>query len=354
MEQETQSKDIGKTSDTSDLNLSDEKTSAVAVASRSERKSMREKKRRSELNNALDSLASTLYAIDPTMECAYMSKNETGEHPPLKKKIKSDVDTNIANRVDLINYSVNVLKRVNEENEARKLLIAELLHITPNLRGASNQGSSQRNNTEIPHGFHREGALVRNDLAQIQRKIQQTGDESIQARLSRITTAHSRLGTSILDNSNSLAGHSSNAGLQPLSSYSTIPGRTSIHNTSQLSEINPYSSIQEARATKNSLRPNTQDYINATSLAMPQNTRGFPNLSETIAQRSLLNLLQSSRNQQFSNSPNIHIPGNTNTLIPPSQGIAESLLSSQLQPDIAALQHFNNKEIPPTSYRENP
>jgi len=290
------------------------------------------------LNNALDSLASILYTIDPTMECAYMSKHETGEQSPPKKKIKSDADTNIANRVDLINYSVNVLKRVNEENEARKLLIAELLHGSSNVRGTSTaleQGPSQRNSADAPPVFNREGIILRNDLA-------------------RIANAYNRLGTSILDNSNSISGHNPNVGLQSLSSFSTIPGSASIRNTTQLPDLNqlkaaspnPYPVARGTMTSRSPLRPDTQDYISANTLSVPQNTRGFSHISETIAQQNLLNLLQSGRNQPFSSSPNTPISGNSNALIPPSQGIAESLLSSRLQPNIAALRHLVQQRNP--------
>jgi len=96
----------------------------LAFASRSERKSLREKRRRNELNKALDSLACILRIINPDMECSYLSQNDLSYLP--KKKMKSDTCVNITNRVDLIKYAAKVLKQFDEEKEFRSLGISDL------------------------------------------------------------------------------------------------------------------------------------------------------------------------------------------------------------------------------------
>lgn len=91
--------------------------------SRSERKSIREKRRRNELNEALDSLASVLNMINPDMECSYLS------HSCLsipRKRMKPEASINITNRVDLINYASKVLKRMHEENGKRSHAISSI------------------------------------------------------------------------------------------------------------------------------------------------------------------------------------------------------------------------------------
>jgi len=86
---------------------------------RSEKKRKREKMRRSEFNQALDLLASTLHTMDPE------SNIDRHNGQTLARYLTSDATVKIANRVDLINRTVTVLKQINEENEARKVLIAE-------------------------------------------------------------------------------------------------------------------------------------------------------------------------------------------------------------------------------------
>eukprot|EP00546_Thalassionema_frauenfeldii_P008223 CAMPEP_0178914686 /NCGR_PEP_ID=MMETSP0786-20121207/11573_1 /TAXON_ID=186022 /ORGANISM="Thalassionema frauenfeldii, Strain CCMP 1798" /LENGTH=245 /DNA_ID=CAMNT_0020587641 /DNA_START=121 /DNA_END=861 /DNA_ORIENTATION=- len=110
--------------------------------SRSERKSIREKRRRNELNEALDSLASVLNMINPDMECSYLS------HSCLsipRKRMKPEASINITNRVDLINYASKVLKRMHEENGKRSLAISSIapqsLQTTDLLAGISADSS---------------------------------------------------------------------------------------------------------------------------------------------------------------------------------------------------------------------
>eukprot|EP00548_Thalassiothrix_antarctica_P000332 CAMPEP_0194147960 /NCGR_PEP_ID=MMETSP0152-20130528/29092_1 /TAXON_ID=1049557 /ORGANISM="Thalassiothrix antarctica, Strain L6-D1" /LENGTH=262 /DNA_ID=CAMNT_0038849145 /DNA_START=119 /DNA_END=907 /DNA_ORIENTATION=+ len=83
---------------------------------RSEKKRKREKMRRSEFNQAIDLLASTINTIDP-------STSDIDQTLP--RCLTPDPSAKISNRVDLINRTVAVLKKLNEENEARKVLIAE-------------------------------------------------------------------------------------------------------------------------------------------------------------------------------------------------------------------------------------
>eukprot|EP00547_Thalassionema_nitzschioides_P011194 CAMPEP_0194257248 /NCGR_PEP_ID=MMETSP0158-20130606/38561_1 /TAXON_ID=33649 /ORGANISM="Thalassionema nitzschioides, Strain L26-B" /LENGTH=238 /DNA_ID=CAMNT_0038996223 /DNA_START=169 /DNA_END=882 /DNA_ORIENTATION=- len=96
----------------------------VPCPSRSERKSIREKRRRNELNEALDSLACILRIINPEMECSYLSQNDLSHLP--KKKMKSDTSVNITNRVDLINYATKVIKQIHDEKDSQSLGISDL------------------------------------------------------------------------------------------------------------------------------------------------------------------------------------------------------------------------------------
>jgi hypothetical protein len=100
--------------------LQDEGTGAAAVTSnRSERKRSREKRRRSELNTGLDSLATLLYTIEPKLKSPLSAGK--GLHSD-----EAEGQTAISNRVELINFTVKVMTRLHEENEARKLVISDL------------------------------------------------------------------------------------------------------------------------------------------------------------------------------------------------------------------------------------
>jgi hypothetical protein len=103
---------------------------------RSERKRKREKKRRNELNQGLDALTSLLYNIEPELRFGVkassadkISSNKMQMRGGTSEQTSSDVDraeNAITNRVDLINYAVDVMRRLHHENEARKRFIADL------------------------------------------------------------------------------------------------------------------------------------------------------------------------------------------------------------------------------------
>mmetsp|Transcript_18597 Transcript_18597/g.27583 ORF Transcript_18597/g.27583 Transcript_18597/m.27583 type:complete len:524 (-) Transcript_18597:201-1772(-) len=105
---------------------------SLSTDERSERKRKREKLRRSEFNQALDLLASTLHAIDPTSNegvsndpeimaslASYLDSDES--------KINDESKIKISNRVELINCAVSILRKNYEENENKKMLLANLI-----------------------------------------------------------------------------------------------------------------------------------------------------------------------------------------------------------------------------------
>ena len=111
--------------------------------SRSERKRHREKRRRNDVNKGFDDLMSLLLEIDPGVQAEAEERARRGQ-------LKSGHDDNpLLSRVDLISKTVEVLRRVNTENEERKVIIDELL------RGATDKPISQQNVSPMLYVVHK-------------------------------------------------------------------------------------------------------------------------------------------------------------------------------------------------------
>ena len=110
---------------------------ALATMSRSERKRHREKKRRSDVNRGFDDLLQLLVQIDPLVRAEVEDERARraqlrGENAlaagggSSKQASASQEDSNFLSRVDLIERTTRTLKRLNQENEQRKAIIAQL------------------------------------------------------------------------------------------------------------------------------------------------------------------------------------------------------------------------------------
>lgn len=97
-----------------------------AKMSRSERKRHREKKRRSDVNRGFDGLMNLLLEIDPTVRTEVEERQLRGQW----KGSSGTQDDNVLSRVELISRTVDVLRRVHNENEERKRIIASLTQQT--------------------------------------------------------------------------------------------------------------------------------------------------------------------------------------------------------------------------------
>jgi hypothetical protein len=106
----------------------------LSKLSRSERKRHREKKRRSDVNKGFDDLMNLLVEIDPKVRIEAEERARRGQW---KGSIGAQED-NLLSRVDLITRTVDVLRRVHQENEERKVIIMELA------RGGSRVGLGGR------------------------------------------------------------------------------------------------------------------------------------------------------------------------------------------------------------------
>ena len=95
---------------------------AFAQMTRSQRKCHRERRRRSEVNKGFDDLTSLLWDIDSKMmRTEIESRAQRG-----KKQSNLPSEDIILSRVDLINFTITLLRRLHTENEQRKEIIATL------------------------------------------------------------------------------------------------------------------------------------------------------------------------------------------------------------------------------------
>jgi hypothetical protein len=94
----------------------------LSKMSRSERKRHREKKRRSDVNKGFDELMALLLEIEPEVRKEAEEKARRGQW---KGSLGAHED-NLLSRVDLIGRTVNVLRRIHNENEQRKQIIEDL------------------------------------------------------------------------------------------------------------------------------------------------------------------------------------------------------------------------------------
>ena len=96
----------------------------LASLSRSERKRYREKKRRSDVNKGFEDLMALLLEIDPAVRAEAEERARRGQW---KGTVGASQDESLLSRVDLIARTVNVLRRLHDENEQRKLIIGQLI-----------------------------------------------------------------------------------------------------------------------------------------------------------------------------------------------------------------------------------
>jgi Helix-loop-helix DNA-binding domain len=99
---------------------------ALAQMSRSERKRHREKKRRSDVNKGFDDLTSLLWEIDPTMRSEVEERAQRSGQSKGGNNSAIPEDSTLMSRVDLISRTVQVLRRIYNENEKNKSIIAAL------------------------------------------------------------------------------------------------------------------------------------------------------------------------------------------------------------------------------------
>jgi Helix-loop-helix DNA-binding domain len=93
-----------------------------AQMTRSQRKCHRERRRRSEVNKGFDDLTSLLWDIDSTtMRAEVENRAQRG-----KKQSNLPTEDILLSRVDLINFTISLLRRLHAENEQRKEIIATL------------------------------------------------------------------------------------------------------------------------------------------------------------------------------------------------------------------------------------
>lgn len=93
-----------------------------AQMTRSQRKCHRERRRRSEVNKGFDDLTSLLWEIDSTtMRAEIENRAQRG-----KKQSNLPKEDILLSRVDLINFTISLLRQLHTENEQRKEIIATL------------------------------------------------------------------------------------------------------------------------------------------------------------------------------------------------------------------------------------
>lgn len=87
-----------------------------------EKKSQRERQRRSEMNEAFDDLANTLYDVQPLLNsiASKQTDNEGSNDNPNHGSTTNELEDKISNRVDLTLYTVEVLKQLQKEKDTLK------------------------------------------------------------------------------------------------------------------------------------------------------------------------------------------------------------------------------------------
>jgi Helix-loop-helix DNA-binding domain len=108
------------------IESNDLKPEDLSRLSRSERKRHREKKRRSDVNKGFDDLMSLLVEIDPDIRAEAEDRVKRVQY----KSNMAAAEENLLSRVDLIARTVEVLRRVHQENEENKKIISNLLGTT--------------------------------------------------------------------------------------------------------------------------------------------------------------------------------------------------------------------------------
>jgi hypothetical protein len=120
-------------------------TSNLLEMSRSERKREREKKRRGDVNRGLDQLMTLVFTIDPELRAEAEERHRKSHSNRVVTRAEPEA---MLSRVELINATVATLHRVHQENEERKMVIAQLSREL-----LSNGGSAGSLPQPIPSSF---------------------------------------------------------------------------------------------------------------------------------------------------------------------------------------------------------
>ena len=133
----------GKNSNENKRRLStiDSSNDDLAGMTQSERKRYREKKRRSDITNAVDELTKVLMKIDPNS----FSPNFSFGDGRSKHSVPSSAQN--LNRTEIISHAAKVLNRLNSEKDEMKLQIAKLSTMLRESRGGT---TTSHNNLMLP------------------------------------------------------------------------------------------------------------------------------------------------------------------------------------------------------------
>jgi hypothetical protein len=124
-------------------------TDAFAQMTRSQRKCQRERRRRSEVNKGFDDLTSLLWEVDSTtMRAEVESRAQRG-----KKQSNVPTEDILLSRVDLINFTISLIRRLHNENSQCKEIIATLTRPGPAIGRTQNLNVTGIGNMTIPHGL---------------------------------------------------------------------------------------------------------------------------------------------------------------------------------------------------------
>jgi hypothetical protein len=104
----------------------------AVVNSRAERKRDREKKRRSDLNEVFDQLQELIFKVSPEVRA-------DAEERMSGYKASKNEEHSIISRLELVQFAINALESMYEENEERKMVIQ---HLARGLLAASGVASA--------------------------------------------------------------------------------------------------------------------------------------------------------------------------------------------------------------------
>jgi predicted chitinase len=105
-----------------------------------ERKRIKEKKRREGMKKGFQELAKLIFLIDPDLK-----ERATSRKKSMGMRLSSSTDeSQILDRVDLVNIAVTTLARVYKDNEVHKMLISHLTRKTVKENQGESNGTSSR------------------------------------------------------------------------------------------------------------------------------------------------------------------------------------------------------------------
>ena len=121
--------------------------------SQSERKRFREKKRRSEITNAIDQLTKILIKVEPTnliQQNNLVYSTNASDFPYRSSRLSGNStggSQQPLNRTEIINHAVHVLEKLFSENEERKMHIMRMHSIVHGVNGGSGNNQSPQQAT---------------------------------------------------------------------------------------------------------------------------------------------------------------------------------------------------------------